>query len=123
MSSTHLAFLIFVAVVIVAGSLALDEYKLNEEMVLSRADAWRLGFGPVTVVLGVLLGIAAVFAYRGSVTALQLCASWAAIYSVTLGGLAVWHFPQALAEVVLVMLVWSTAWYLWIRRWRIDHGE
>lgn len=117
MTKTRLAFLIFVAIVIVIGSLVPEEYKLNEGMVLSHADAWRVGFGPMTVVLGVLLGAAAVLAYRGSMIALQLCASWAAIYSVAVGGLAVWHFPQALAETVLVMLAWSTVWYLWIRRW------
>jgi hypothetical protein len=122
MKKTQLVFLLFVGLAIAVGPLAFEHIKLNEGMVLSRADFWRLGFAPLMLALGVTLGVAAVWAYRGSTVAFQLCASWAAIYSAAVGGLAMWYFPEGVAEVAWVMLAWSAGWYLWIRRWKFSHG-
>lgn len=122
MKKPQLIFLLVVALAIALGAFVVDGIELEDGMVLSRADVWRLGFGPACVVLSAILSVTALLAYRGSAAALRLCAAWAAIYSMVNGGLVVWHLSRLSEGAVLLIIAWSVAWYLSIRRWKVGGG-
>lgn len=109
-----LVFLLFIATLIVALSFV-PEMHITDDIVLSRNELWKLGFGPLFIILGLFLAVVTIQAKNGSNVGYYLCLWWAAIYTLLVGSLTVWHYPNIWQYIVIFGLIWSVAWYFSIR--------
>ena len=116
MNLKQLVFLLSVAVFVSALSVA-PSMEIGNGIILDRQDVWNYGFGPACVALGLVLGVASIAAWRGSPAANKICLWWAAQYSLVVGSLVIWHFPDTVLYTTGIGLGWAVLWYFSIHRW------
>ena len=82
---------------------------------LTNEEMWKLGFSQLFILLGFILAVSAVAAWKGSEKAFKVCCWWAALYSVVIGGVVIWHFPDTMLVTVGLGIIWSVVWFYWVR--------
>lgn len=114
-------FLLVAAVLIAASSFA-PKVNLNSGVTITNDEMWALGISPALIALGLILAVAAVVAWHGSVRAFRVCLWWAALYSMVIGGLVILHYPAEWLLTIVLGVSWAALWYLSIRRWNVQNG-
>ena len=115
-SHSHFIFLLGVALILAALTL-LPEYRLATEITLSRAQSWARGFGPITLSMASLLAVAAVFAWRYSVFALQICKWWGGFYALLISALAIYYFRYSMLIAAIYSLIFAVLLIWGMHRW------
>jgi len=121
MKTSHLLFFLTVAVLAVVVSVVPGGYILGDHIDLTRAEFWRLGFGPVAMLLAILLAVAAIAASRGSLLGFRFCCWWLLNISSTFSVLTICHFSSGWSRSVIEGFLFSWLWYYMTRSWRIKH--
>jgi hypothetical protein len=116
MKIKHLIFFLSVSLFITAISF-MPSVDIGNGTILERDELWSYGFGPATLVLGICLGAASIIAWRGSLAASNFCLIWAALYSLIIGGLSIYHFPNTVFYIVIAGVAWAVLWYFSLRSW------
>ena len=116
MKAKQLAFYVLFSIFIIGITFAPEIYITNE-VVLKNEELWRYGFGPACIALAIILLIASVASWKGSKFGSGICLWWGAIYSIAIGGIAIWHFPSSALFVVVVGIIWGVGWFFWTRSW------
>lgn len=116
MKVKHLIFFLFVSVFIAALSF-MPSVEISNGNILKREELWAYGFGPAGLVLGLVLAIASISAWRGSPAAAKFCLMWGGFYSLVVGGLSIWHFPNTIGYTIVVGVAWAVLWFFSVRRW------
>ena len=116
MNIRNCLFLLATAGLFCAVAAAPVVFILGDHIALSRAEFWRLGFGPTVVAFGLLLAIASLMAYRRSEAAQLVCELWPGLFSIAFGILLVARFSGGYSETIVMSLAASTFWFAAMRR-------
>jgi hypothetical protein len=119
MKASHLIFFLAVAILVAVVSVVPGRYIIEDRIDLTRAEFWRLGFGPVAMLFAVLLVAASIAASRGSLLGFQLCCWWLLIISSTFSVLTICHFSGGWSRSVIQSFLVSWVWYYMTRNWWI----
>jgi hypothetical protein len=121
MKTSHLIFFLAVAILVAVVSVVPGVYILGDRIDLTRAEFWRLGFGPVAMLLAVWLAVASIAASRGSLLGFRFCCLWLLIISSTFSVLTICHFSGAWSRSIIQSIFVSALWFYMTRNWRIKH--
>jgi len=112
MKPGRLIFHLAVATIMMALSLVPRGDAVGGHILLSRSEFWHLGFGPIVVASAILLAVASLAAYRGSVWGARFCKLWLGLFGAAYTILLVSHFSQGWWSWSLGALIpASVAWY------------
>ncbi|HEU5125043.1 MAG TPA: hypothetical protein VFW05_13390 [Verrucomicrobiae bacterium] len=111
MKLRQLIFFLVVAAFVASAPLLPVVSTLGRGIQLSRAEFWRLGFGPTSLFCSVSLIIASLAAYQGSKLALHFCSAWLGCFSIAFLILRAWHFSLRWDWGTVAMLAASILWY------------
>jgi hypothetical protein len=125
MKTKHVAFFLVVAALVATLSVAPVASTVGGNITLSRAEFWRLGFGPVNMLSALLLAVASIAASRGSLLGFRLCVAWMGIVSCAFGVLLVCHFAsgwsRGMSLTMIKFLLCAVVWCVVTCRWRIKN--
>ena len=121
MKTGHLIFFLAVAILTAVVSVVPGGYTLGDRIDLTRAEFWRLGFGPVEMLLAILLAVASIAASRGSLLGFRFCCLWLLIISSTFSILTICHFTSGWSRSIIQCIFLSVLWFYMTRNWRIKH--
>ena len=114
MKVKHLAFYVIFAIFII-GITLLPNIHVTNEVVLKNKEIWEYGFGYACAVLGAVLLLAAVASHKGSKFGGRVCLWWGTIYSIIIGSITIWHYPNSVLFTLVAGVIWGVCWFLFSR--------